>query len=122
MSSIKSYRDLLVWQKAVDLVEEIYRLTTKFPKDEIYGLTSQLRRSAVSVPSNISEGHERRSAKDFKRFLHIALGSLAEAHTQLIIASRLSYIEIGDLKKLENEIIQIQKMTHALIRNLPTNI
>ncbi|MFK7804495.1 MAG: four helix bundle protein [Anaerolineae bacterium] len=122
MSSIRSYRDLIVWQKSIDLVEEIYKLTKSFPKEEIYGLTSQLRRSAVSVPSNIAEGQERRAPKDFKRFLHIALGSLAEAHTQLIIATRLNYLNQAELSKLENEIGQIQRMTHALIRNLPSSL
>jgi len=122
MANIRSYRDLIVWQKSIDLVEEIYKMTKSFPKEEIYGLTSQLRRSAVSVPSNIAEGPERRAPKDFKRFLHIALGSLAEAHTQLIIATRLNYLQQAELTKLEGEIGQIQRMTHALIRNLPTSI
>lgn len=122
MSGIKSYRDLIVWQKSIDLVEEIYRLTKRFPKDEVYGLTSQLRRSAVSVPSNIAEGQERRAPKDFKRFLHIALGSLAEAHTQLIIATRLNYLQAIDFAKLEDEIGQIQRMAHALIRKLPKSL
>ena len=119
MGSIKSYRDLNVWQKSIDLVEEIYKLSQEFPREELYGLTSQLRRSAVSVPSNIAEGQERRKSGDYKRFLHIALGSLAEAHTQLIIANRLNYLQKEELVKLEDHIGQIQRMTHSLIKNLP---
>ena len=120
MSSIKSYRDLKVWQKSIDLVEEIYKVTKDFPREELYGLTNQLRRSMVSVPSNIAEGQERRASGDYKRFLHIALGSLAEAHTQLIIATRLNYLAKEELSKLEDSIGQIQRMTHSLIRNLPS--
>src|SRR5436305_9813990 len=88
----RSYRDLIAWQKAMDMVAGIYQLTLKFPKEELYVLTSQLRRCAVSVPSNIAEGQGRGSPQEFKHFISIAMGSLTEIETQLLIAQRLSYI------------------------------
>ena len=91
MDKIKSFRDLQVWQKAVDLATKIYRMTESFPKTEQYGLTSQMRRAAVSVASNIAEGH-RRTNPDFARYLTIALGSLAELETQIEIAKRIDYL------------------------------
>jgi len=90
----KSYRDLEVWRLGLDLVETIYRCTAEFPKSEIYGLAAQMRRAAVSVPSNIAEGQARSSLKEFVRFLSIALGSLAELATQLELANRLRYMEV----------------------------
>jgi four helix bundle protein len=90
---IKSFRDLRVWQAGIDLVTEVYRLTSSFPQEELYGLTSQLRRAAVSVPSNIAEGHARESSKEYLNHLSIAQGSLAELQTQLEIALRLDFIE-----------------------------
>jgi len=86
MSNIKSYRDLIVWQKSVDLVKNIYLCTQTFPKEEQYGLTNQMRRCAVSIPSNIAEGYGRNSTGDYKRFLHISLGSLYELQTQVEIS------------------------------------
>ena len=86
------YRDLKVWQAAMRLTVEVYRLSEQFPKHETYGLTSQLQRSAVSLPSNIAEGHGRNSPKEFNHFLGIALGSLAELETQLILAQHLNYL------------------------------
>jgi len=86
---VKSYKDLIVWQKAMDLVEMVYQVTRSFPKDELYGLTNQLRRAAVSVPSNIAEGQAHNSTAEFRNFLSIAHGSLAEVETQLLIAERL---------------------------------
>ncbi len=121
MEKVRNYRDLLIWQRSIDLVQSVYLATKSFPSDEQYGLTNQLRRSIVSVPSNIAEGQARGSSKEFKRFLHIALGSLAEAHTQLILACRLKYLPQEQLKSFEDEVFQIQRMTHALMRKLPTN-
>ena len=89
---MKSHRDLDAWKKSIGLVSEIYLLTKKFPPDELYGLTSQMRRAAVSVPSNIAEGAARGSSKEFSRFLSISLGSLAEMETQLLIAENLNYL------------------------------
>jgi four helix bundle protein len=88
-----SYRNLIVWAKAMDLVEEVYRLTSGFPNQERFGLTQQLRRAAVAIPSNIAEGHGRQSDGDFLRFLRIAQGSLREAETQVLIAGRLDYLD-----------------------------
>jgi len=121
MEKVRNYQDLFIWQRSIDLVQRVYLATKGFPPDEQYGLTNQLRRSIVSVPSNIAEGQARGGSKEFKRFLHIALGSLAEAHTQLILAHRLDYISQDQLKVFEDEIFQIQKMTHALMRRLPTS-
>src|SRR5271154_4345955 len=89
----KSYRDLEVWRLGLDLVEIIYRSTAEFPKSEIFGLAAQMRRAAVSIPSNIAEGQARTSSKEFLHFLSIALGSLAELATQLELANRLGYME-----------------------------
>ncbi|MGI5869233.1 MAG: four helix bundle protein, partial [Kiritimatiellia bacterium] len=89
-NEIKSYRDLIVWQKAVDLCIEVYRLASKFPKTEQFVLSDQIRRAAISVPSNIAEGHARHSRKDFARFLMIAQGSIAELETQLYLAVRMA--------------------------------
>ena len=105
-----SYRDLIAWQKAMDLVEEIYRATRGFPKDEIYGLTSQLRRAVVSVPSNIAEGQGRLTPGEFRQFLGHARGSLLETETQVLLAGRLHYIppdETSRLLKLSEEVGRI---------------
>ena len=89
---MSNFKELMVWQKAIDLVTEIYKITRAFPKEEVFGLVSQMQRAAVSIPSNIAEGHERNSEKEFAQFLCIARGSLAELETQIIIAEKLSYI------------------------------
>ena len=105
--AIRSYQDLIVWQKAIDLVEAVYKRTKKFPKDELYGLTNQLRRAAVSIPSNIAEGHARKAKAEYIRFLSITQGSRAEVETQLLIAQRLGYLtdeEVTPLLSLLNEI------------------
>lgn len=101
---VKSYRDLIVWQKSIDLVEMVYQATKTFPKEELYGLTNQLRRAAVSVPSNIAEGHARKSTAEFRNFLSIARGSLAEVETQLLIDRRLGYVN----KQRVESILSIQ--------------
>lgn len=87
--SIRSYRDLIVWQKAIAFTEQIYRLTGRFPSTEAFGLTNQLRRAAISIPSNIAEGQARHHTKEFSQFLYIALGSLAEIDTQLVVGRKL---------------------------------
>lgn len=91
--TIRNYRDLLAWQKAMDLVEEVYRDTRVFPKEEMYGLTAQMRRAAVSVPSNVAEGQGRRSDGAFSQHLSIAHGSLRELETQVLVAGRLGYLD-----------------------------
>ena len=107
---MNTFRDLLIWQKSMTIVTEIYQLTNSFPKEEIYGLTSQIRRCAVSIPSNIAEGCGRKTDKDFSNFLSISLGSAFEFETQLIICKNLGYILETDFKTLESEIQHIQNM------------
>jgi len=115
---IKNYKDLDIWKRSIGVVENIYKITKNFPKEEMYGLTSQLRRSAVSIPSNIAEGFARFSNKEYKHFLFISLGSCAELSTQIIIALRLGYFENKEADKLLNEIDEISKMTMSLIKKL----
>jgi len=108
-----SYRDLIIWQKSINLTKQVYILTQTFPKEEVYGLTSQIRRSSVSMPSNIAEGKGRNSDKEFIRFLQIALGSLYELQTQLELSLKLRYTNnIDNLLKLS---IEIEKMINSLI-------
>ena len=114
--TIHSYKELIVWQKSMDLVVAIYTLTEKFPREEIYGLTSQMRRAAVSVPSNIAEGSRRGSRKDFRNFLLIAFGSGSELETQIEISKRLSFCGEKDyltVERLLGEVMRmLNKMTH----------
>ena len=111
-----NHKDLTVWQSAINFVTAIYVASQDFPSSESYGLTSQIRRAAVSVPSNIAEGAARGSKREFIRFLRIALGSLAELETQLLIAINLEYLK--DTDTLDREIIKIRKMLLGLIRSL----
>jgi four helix bundle protein len=113
-----SYRDLRAWQKAVDLVVEIYTCTRAFPRDELYGLVNQLRRAAVSVPSNIAEGKGRSSDKEFVLFLHHARGSVCEVETQLTIANRLGYITQGETDRLAALTCEVAKILNGLINSL----
>ncbi|MNI45654.1 hypothetical protein D3C73_1000920 [compost metagenome] len=115
---IRRYRDLLVWQKAIAWVEAVYAATKEWPADEKFGLISQVRRAAVSVPSNIAEGCARRSTADFIRFLLIARGSLAEVETQLIIAQRLAYLSEAALSSLLDPADEISRMLAGLITKL----
>ncbi|MGE5801149.1 MAG: four helix bundle protein [Gemmatimonadota bacterium] len=115
---IRSYRDLRVWEDSMDLVVEIYRTTSKFPKEERYALVDQLRRAAVSVPSNIAEGHGRSRTGDYLRFLSVAVGSLHELETQVQIARRLDYLSDDVQKKLLNACAGIGRMLGALIQAL----
>lgn len=115
---IRHYRDLVVWQKSVDWVEAIYSATGRWPGDERYGLTGQVRRAAVSVPSNVAEGCARRSSAEFLRFLSIARGSLAEVETQLIIATRLRYLDQSEAQPLFAAADEISRMLAGLISKL----
>ena len=115
---IKSYQDLEVWQKAMDLAEAIYVATRNFPKEEIYGLTSQMRRAAVSIPSNIAEGYGRESTPDWIRMLRISQGSLKELETQTILATRLMYLSKEKSEQLLQESASISRMLRALINSL----
>jgi four helix bundle protein len=115
---IVSFRDLIVWQKGLEIAKDIYKITSSFPKDEIFGLTSQMRRSAVSISSNIAEGRGRSSKKDFANFLYIAQGSLYELETQLTLAKELYIIDTRDIFiKIEEE----QKMLSSMIKKLTAN-
>jgi four helix bundle protein len=118
MTQIVTYRNLIVWQKAMDLVLEIYQLTSRFPKSEIYGLTSQMRRCSISIPSNIAEGRRRSSRKDYRQFLVIAYGSGAELETQIEIAKKLSYTNDGDHIKSLQLLEEIMRMLNKMLFTL----
>lgn len=118
MAKITSYRDLEVWGKGINLVKDVYTLTDGFPAGEKFGLTGQMKRSVVSIPSNIAEGFRRQSSKEFKRFLFITLGSCAELETQITIAKEIKYIDQGTEKDLLERIDHICRMTSNLIKKL----
>ncbi|SFO02353.1 four helix bundle protein [Paenimyroides ummariense] len=111
-----SHKDLKVWQESMDLVVDIYKITKQFPKEELYALTSQMKRSAVSIPSNISEGAGRKGKAEYCRFLYIALGSASELETQIEIAYRLNFV--SDIKDLDSKIRFIKNMLSKLIKSL----
>ena len=118
MSDIKSYRDLLIWQKGITLVKRIYQETTHFPDAERYGLTNQMRRAAVSIPSNIAEGQARQHSGEFRQFLFIALGSIAELETQIIISQELTFLSETVSASLQADLLELQKMTRTLVSRL----
>jgi four helix bundle protein len=111
---VNNYRDFKVWQMAMKLTEDIYRTTESFPSRETYALANQLQRAAVSIPSNIAEGHARNSTKDYLRFISISQGSLAEAETQLELAHRLGYIPHAELLCLLEQTNEVGRMLHGL--------
>ena len=115
---LKNYKDLKVWQKSYRLCLYIYRITKKFPKEERYGLTSQIRRAAVSIPSNIAEGYGRKTTADYLRFLYIAYGSICELETQLLLSSDLNYVNKENLKALRDDTEEVERMLKALIKSL----
>ncbi len=115
---IESYKNLIVWQKAMDLVVLVYAITEQFPKAEIYGLTSQMRRCAVSIPSNIAEGRRRNSRKDFCHFLTISFGSGSELETQVEIVKRLPFGRGLDFSKIDSLLLEVMKMLNKMIFNL----
>jgi four helix bundle protein len=121
----KSYQELVVWQRAMDLVAEIYKVTAVFPKEEVYGLTNQIRRAAVSVPSNIAEGQGRGVGNEFARHLRIAQGSLQEVETQLMIARRLGYantVAVTGALELAGEVGRLLRgLRKSLVKCSPTN-
>ena len=118
MSSIKTYRDLIVWQKSLAFVTDIYEVTMAFPKEELFGLISQVRRSSVSIPSNIAEGYGRRSTGDYMRFLQVAMGSLFELQTQLQIALNLRFLSQQKFEGLYESSREIERMLSGLLRKL----
>jgi four helix bundle protein len=113
--TVSTHKDLDVWKKAMDLAVEVYSLTVRFPREELYGLTSQIRRSAVSIPSNIAEGAARHSGKEFIQFLHIASGSVAELETQLLLAIKMGFIS-GD--HVISHIEEVRRLLLGLLRSL----
>jgi four helix bundle protein len=113
-----NYRDLTVWRKGMDLVVEVYQLSQSFPKEELYGLTSQIRRAAVSIPSNIAEGQGQGSDRGFSRFLSIAQGSLTELETQLMIAQRLEYLDDLTCQSTLDQCAEIGRMLNGLQRSV----
>ncbi len=118
MNKIKSFKDLRVWQKGIEIVIDAYALTKKFPKEELYSLTTQIKRSAVSIPSNIAEGFKRFHIKENKQFLYIALASLAEFETQFIIAKELSFTSEAELASISEKIEHASKMLSLLLKRL----
>lgn len=114
-STIQSHKDLIVWQRAMDLTLSVYELTHLFPSDERYGLISQMRRAAVSIASNIAEGRSRGSRNEFRQFLHIAYASGNELETQILIAKQLPYTQRLDYQKADDQLKQTMKMLNAML-------
>jgi four helix bundle protein len=115
---LKNYKELNVWQKSYKLCLDVYRITASFPKEEKFGLTSQVRRSAVSVPSNIAEGYGRKTTADYVRYLYIAYGSNCELETQMMLSRDLDYIGNAAIKEYIDEINEVERMLKALIKSL----
>ncbi len=115
---VKTYRDLEIWKLGIEIVKDVYRLTAGFPQHELYGLVGQMRRSSISIPSNIAEGYRRQHNKEYRQFLHVSLGSCAELETQTTIARELSYVgqedEVELLEKLDHECRMIANLTKKL--------
>jgi four helix bundle protein len=122
MSEIRSYRDLIVWQLGIVLAKSIYELTKSFHRDEIYGLTAQLRRAAVSIPSNIAEGHARDSSKEFLHHISFALGSLAEVETQLILSRELGFFEYTELDALLQRTDDLGRKLRGLQKSIKSKV
>ena len=117
---VKNYQELIVWQKAMDLVEDVYKSSRDFPREEIYALTSQIRRAAVSIPSNIAEGQGRRTTLDFLRHLSIAYGSLREVETQILIARRLRYVTQTRVDEVMDFAGEVGRLLNGLMNSLAT--
>jgi four helix bundle protein len=115
---LKNYKELKVWEKSYHLCLEIYKVTAKFPNEERFGLTSQIRRAAVSIPSNIAEGYGRKTTADYIKFLYIAYGSNCELETQILLAGDLGYIENKAPKRIIDEIHEVERMLKGLIKSL----
>jgi len=115
---VNNFKDLKIWKAAIKLVKKVYMVSSKLPKEEMYGLTSQMRRSAISIPSNVAEGFRRQHNNEFKQFLYISLGSCAELETQMIIAEELGYIDKGQTSQLFEDSDYICRMTSNLIKTL----
>ncbi|MBI4722193.1 MAG: four helix bundle protein [Candidatus Stahlbacteria bacterium] len=118
---VKSFRDLRIWQEGIELVKEVYKITVHFPRTELYGLTSQIRKAVVSIPSNIAEGHIRGHTAEFRQFLYIALGSLAELETQVVIAFELAFIDEKGSTSLITRMNTLGRQIRSLISKLTPN-
>jgi four helix bundle protein len=118
MTTINSFKELIVWQEAMNLVEMIYMCTKRFPKEEIYGLTSQMRRAAISIPANIAEGYGRKARKEYIQFLAISNGSLTELETHVLIAHRINYLEENDLEKILSQMQTVGRLLSAIRKAL----
>ena len=114
----RDYRDLVLWQRAMELAVDVHGATLKFPRHELFGLTAQIRRSAVSIPSNIAEGSGRRTTREFIAFLHIARGSLSELRTQMLLATKVGYVTEAELSAAQNLTDEVGKLLNAVIRGL----
>ncbi|MDE1163192.1 MAG: four helix bundle protein [Acidobacteriaceae bacterium] len=114
----ESFRELIVWQRSIELSLAVYKLTAEFPKEEMYGLTSQMRRASVSIASNIAEGYGRGARGEYRQFLGIARGSLLELQTQLVIANELGYCELTALQRVESLSDEVSRMLSAMLRKL----
>ena len=115
---MNNFRKLKIWIQSIDLATDVYDVTNQFPETERYGLTSQIRRSVVSISSNIAEGAGRQSEKEFSHFLNIAKGSCYELETQLLISKKLGFITEDEFTRIETELIRIEKMTYALVTKI----
>lgn len=121
MENIKDFKDLFLWQRAMDLVVEVYDLVKKLPKEELFALSDQIRRAVISIPSNIAEGQGRNSSKEFIHFLFIAKGSKAELETQLLLCVRINYLKELEIEKAMSLVEEVGKMLHSLQKRLTTN-
>lgn len=115
---MKSYKELIVWQKSIDLVVLVYQLTKLFPKEELFVLVTQMRRAAISIPSNIAEGYARRTRKEYIQFIQTAFGSAAELETQIIIADKIGYFTQKNFKQLNESLNEILRMLNGLLKSL----
>lgn len=115
---MKTHKDLDVWKDGISFVTKVYKMTSSFPKEELYGITSQIRRAAISVPSNIAEGAARKTANEFRQFLYIALSSAAELNTQLTISNNLGFLDKDQMDKLNSELDSLSRRIQGLIKSL----
>lgn len=122
MAPVKSHKDLVVWQRAMDLAETCYRATRRFPREELYGITSQIRRASVSIASNIAEGHNNGSTPIFLRHLAIALGSQAELETQLELSMRLGFGSGDEIAEVVKTVEEVGRLLHGLVRSLEARV
>lgn len=119
---LRSYKELKVWQKSYQLCLEIYRITKGFPSEERYGLTSQIRRAAVSIPSNIAEGYGRKSTREYIHSSYVAYGSICELETQVLLAVDLGYVKANEVEKIHEDIREVERMLKALIKSLENKL